>query len=144
MPMPKSDPKPGGGRPAGGWLSRHPGVVPLLAAASFLGLLQAVVLSWANQAMGWQMALGMGKLGLLAGLVTVLLLTPVVLWLRRRHPRWRRGDPGVTMQNPVTDFDDRLFLLERQVDAAHLAGRNLEGVVYELEPLLRRRGQQQD
>ena len=76
------------------WLGRHPGVVPLLAAAGFLGLFQAVVLAWRNQAMGWQAGLGMGKLGLLAGLVTVLLLTPAVLWLRRRHPGWRGGDAG--------------------------------------------------
>ena len=92
--MPDNDPPSGGNPPARGWLSRHPAVVPILAAASFLGLLQAIVLSWANQALGWQTSLGMGKLGLLAGLLTVPLLAPAVLWLRRRHSRWRAGDAG--------------------------------------------------
>ena len=81
--------------PAGGWLARRPGLVPLLAAAAFLGLFQAVVMAWRNQDLhGWQLAVGMAKIGLLGGLLTVLLLTPLVLWLRRRHPRWRRGDRG--------------------------------------------------
>ena len=80
--------------PRPGWFARHPGVVPLLAAAGFLALFQAVVLAWRNQAMGWQAALGMAKIGLLGGPLTVLLLTPAVLWLRRRHPSWRRGDAG--------------------------------------------------
>ena len=83
--------------PANGdsWLARHPAVVPLLAAASLLGLFQAVTLAWLNQTLGgWLIALGMAKFGLIAGLVTVLVLSPVVLWLRRRHPRWRDGDRG--------------------------------------------------
>jgi len=79
----------------GGWLARHPGFAPLVAAAGLLGLFQAAVMVWRNQAIGgWVMALGMAKVGLIAGLVTVLLLAPAVLWLRRRHPRWRRGDRG--------------------------------------------------
>jgi arylsulfatase A-like enzyme len=81
-------------RPSGGWLARRPGIVPLAAASSFLGLIQAFALAWRNQEFGWQAAVGMAKLGLLAGWVTVLLLIPVVLWLRRRHPRWRAGDVG--------------------------------------------------
>ena len=79
-----------------GWFARHPGVVPLSAAASFLGLLQAIALAWRHQGGpgGWLAALGMGKLGLFAGLLSVLLLAPVVLWLRRRQRRWRDGDRG--------------------------------------------------
>ncbi len=78
---------------SGSWLERHPAVVSLLAATSFLGLVQAVALVWRNQAMGgWQMALGTSIFGLFSALLTVLLLSPLVLWLRRRHPEWRQGD----------------------------------------------------
>ena len=86
-----SDPKPTSRAAAtdGGWLQRHPGFVPMSAAAAFLGLFQAVALAWRYQggSGGWLAALGMGKLGLFAGLLTVLLLAPVVLWLRRARPQ---------------------------------------------------------
>jgi arylsulfatase A-like enzyme len=92
--MPEMDPSTSDEGPTRGWLARHPGVLPLLAAGSFLGVVQAFALAWRNQALGWQAAVGMLKLGLLAGLVTVMLMTPVVLWLRRWQTRWRAGDAG--------------------------------------------------
>lgn len=75
------------------WFDRHPLLVPLLAAAGFLGLFQSAFLLWRTESMagGLEMALGMARFGLIVGLVTVLLLVPVVLLVRRLLPAWRRG-----------------------------------------------------
>jgi arylsulfatase A-like enzyme len=78
---------------SGGWLDRHPAVVSVLAAAGIFGLFQGLFMAWRNQEIGGlEAAVGMGRIGLIVGPVTVLVLVPVVLLARRRHPAWRRGD----------------------------------------------------
>ena len=69
-------------------------VGPLLAAAGFLGLFQAAFLLWRLQSMGGglEMALNVTRFGMIVGLVTVLLLLPVALLMRRLHPGWRHGE----------------------------------------------------
>ncbi len=95
--MSAQDPSSDNGR---AWLDRHPAFVALLAAAGFLGLVQAIALVWRNQALGgWQMALGVTVFALGTALLTILLLTPVVLWLRRRHPSWGEGDRDQATQS---------------------------------------------
>ncbi len=78
----------------GGWLDRHPGFVSILAAAGLFGLIQGSFLL--SRALGfpggWPMIWGMLKLGLLSGMLTWLLLIPLVLLARRLHPAWRRGE----------------------------------------------------
>jgi arylsulfatase A-like enzyme len=68
--------------------------IPLLRSAigatGLLGLCQAGVLFVRNQSfMSPQAALGFGKLAMIVALATMLLLLPVALLLRRRHPGWR-------------------------------------------------------
>ncbi|HET8648288.1 MAG TPA: sulfatase-like hydrolase/transferase, partial [Vicinamibacteria bacterium] len=62
-------------------------------AAGFLGLAQATFLLLRNRSfLGPEMAAGLTKLAILVSVVTVLLLLPVALLVRRFLPSWRAGD----------------------------------------------------
>ena len=77
------------------WLDRHPLVVPLVAGAGFLGLFQTAVQLWMIQSMGGKglaTAFGVARFALIVGLLTVLLLTPAIMLIRRLLPAWRNGD----------------------------------------------------
>ena len=77
-----------------GWLDRHPLLTAALAAAGFYGLFQAgFFLMWNRAFLGPEETVGVTKVGVLLGAVTVLALVPIVLVLRRRHSAWRGGDP---------------------------------------------------
>ncbi len=78
----------------GRWLDRWPLLVPLLTAAGFLGLFQAAFLLWSLESMGGglEMALGVTRFGIIVGVLTLLLLVPAALLIRRFHPAWRRGE----------------------------------------------------
>ena len=76
------------------WLDRRPLLTAALAAAGFYGLFQAgFLVMWNRAFLGPEATVGLTKVGLLLGAVTVLALVPIVLVLRRRHPAWRGGDP---------------------------------------------------
>ena len=76
------------------WLDRRPLLMAALASAGFYGLFQAgFLLMWNRAFLGPEATLGITKVGLFLGALTVLALVPIVLVLRRRHPAWRGGDP---------------------------------------------------
>ncbi len=76
-----------------GWLQRHPLVAAAGPAAGFLGLAQATFLLLRNRSfLGPEMAAGLTKLAVLVSVVTVLLLMPIALLVRRFLPSWREGD----------------------------------------------------
>src|SRR5512134_3921875 len=79
-------------------MERRPLLVSALVSIGFLGFVQAAFLVGRNQAfMTPLFALGFTRLALILALATVLVLIPIVLLLRRRHPDWRRGDsPSAT------------------------------------------------
>ena len=76
------------------WWDSHAGLVPILASMSGLGLLQGLVLLGLNRNFpgGAGMVLALLALGLISGLLSILLLCPGILFLRRFHPSWRQGD----------------------------------------------------
>ncbi len=80
--------------PAQGRLDRWPGLVSVLAAGGLFGLFQAAFLLSNSQNFpgGFEMVQGFARLGLISGMLTWLLLTPLVLLLRWLHPAWRRGE----------------------------------------------------
>ena len=76
------------------WLERHPLLAAAGASAGLLGLAQATFLLLRNRAfLGPEMAVGLTKVSVLLGVVTFLLLMPIVALLRRLLPAWRQGDP---------------------------------------------------
>ena len=77
---------------AGGWFDRHPAVVTVLAATAFLQVAQGLLMALRYGSLGPEASGGMAVFGIIVAPVTVLLLLPVILLLRRRHPAWRRGD----------------------------------------------------
>lgn len=72
--------------------ARFPTLVALASAAGLFALLQAGFILLRQQDFDELMALALAKLGLIAGLLTVLLLLPLVLLARRWHPQSHRGD----------------------------------------------------
>jgi arylsulfatase A-like enzyme len=80
------------GERAGGWLDRHPAVLPVLASAAFLQVAQGVLMALKYGSLGPEASGGMAVFGVWVAPVTLLFLLPVILLLRRRHPAWRRGD----------------------------------------------------
>ena len=77
-------------------------LVAALAAAGFYGLFQAGFLVMRNLAfLGPAATLGLTKVALLLGAVTVLALVPIVLVLRRWHPAWRSDDPLQASWSPL-------------------------------------------
>jgi arylsulfatase A-like enzyme len=76
-----------------GWLPRHPLLAAAGASAAFLIPAQAMVLLLRNRSfLGPEMAAGLTKLSVLLGVVTVLLLLPIAMLVRRFLPAWREGD----------------------------------------------------
>jgi len=76
-----------------GWLQRHPLLAAAGASAGFLALAQATFLLLRNRAfLGPEMAAGLTKLSVLLSVVTVLLLMPIAIVVRRFLPAWREGD----------------------------------------------------
>jgi arylsulfatase A-like enzyme len=68
-------------------------LLAIAAATGFLAACQAVFLLVRNRAFGGvEMVLGLTKVATLVAVVTVLLLVPAALLLRRLHPAWRSGD----------------------------------------------------
>jgi len=81
------------GEPRIGWLQRHPLIAAAGASTAFLGLAQATFLLIRNRAyLAPEIAAGLTKVAVLLGLVTVLLLMPIAMVLRRLLPAWREGD----------------------------------------------------
>lgn len=70
---------------------RLPLLLATFGAAVFLGVFQASILILRNDAHGG-MAVGLTRLAMMVGLVTMLVLLPVAFLLRRRHPDQRAGD----------------------------------------------------
>lgn len=81
-------------RQVGRWLDRHPLLVSMLAVAGFLGLFQTVMVLRRVQSMGGgsEVSWGLARFGLIVGFLTVLVLLPAALLIRRLHPAWRHGD----------------------------------------------------
>lgn len=75
--------------------TRFPALVPLLAATGVLGLFHAAFLIESNLAFASpEMAWGMTQLGMIAAVVTMLVIAPAALLLRRLLPAWRRAERG--------------------------------------------------
>ena len=71
------------------WLDKRPLLVCTLAAAGLLGFFQAAfVVIWNRAFLGLEGTIGMAKLSLFLGAITIVLLLPVILLVRRRHPAW--------------------------------------------------------
>ena len=76
-----------------GWLERRPLIAAGAASAAFLALAQSVYLLLRNREfLGPEMAAGMTKLSVVVSIVTILLLLPIVAFVRRFLPAWRNGD----------------------------------------------------
>ncbi|MEM7588079.1 MAG: hypothetical protein AAF560_32120, partial [Acidobacteriota bacterium] len=74
------------------WWDRHPAVIPVLASIAFLQLFQGISMALKFSGMGPAAAAGLGTLGVMLAPLTLLLLLPLILWLRRLHPAWADGD----------------------------------------------------
>src|SRR5690349_14267980 len=75
------------------WLDKRPLLVCTLAAAGLLGLFQAAfLLIWNRAVLGPEGSVGLAKFTLLLALITMVLLLPVTLIARRRHPAWNSDD----------------------------------------------------
>lgn len=93
----ESDPTPGASGAAplvrAGWLERRPMLAAAAASAVFLAVAHAAFLLLRNRNfLGPEMAAGLTKFGVVLALVSVLLVLPLVMLLRRWHPGWRHGD----------------------------------------------------
>jgi arylsulfatase A-like enzyme len=76
-----------------GWLQRHPLIAVAGASTALLALAQATFLLIRNRAfLGPEMAAGLTKASVLLSVVTVLVLIPIAMLLRRLLPAWREGD----------------------------------------------------
>jgi arylsulfatase A-like enzyme len=64
----------------------------VLASVAFLQLAQGVVMALKYGPVGAEASAGMAVLGIWVAPVTLLVLLPVILLLRRRHPAWLEGD----------------------------------------------------
>ena len=79
-------------RKASSWLERRPAFVPVLASIAFLQAFQGLFMALKFGSLGQAAAVGLASFGILVAPVTMLLLLPLILWLRRYHPAWRSGD----------------------------------------------------
>lgn len=76
-----------------GWLERRPLLAAAGASAAFLALAQAIFLLLRNRDfLGAEMAAGLTKVAVVVGVITILLLLPIVAVGRRFLPGWRAGD----------------------------------------------------
>ncbi len=76
----------------GSWLERHPAIVPVLASIAFLQIFQGLFMALKFGSLGPATAVGLASVGVFVAPVTLLLLLPIILLLRRWHPAWRDGD----------------------------------------------------
>ena len=74
------------------WLDRHPAILPLVATCGFLQVFLAIFMLMKYRSLGPEASAGMALFGILAAPVTLLVLLPFFLLLRRFHPAWKRGD----------------------------------------------------
>ncbi len=87
-----------------GRLARYPSLLTFAAAAGVLALLQGGFQLLVQQSFDKQLALGMARLGLIIGIVTVLLFVPIALLARRWHPSARAGDRGRAFRSLLFGF----------------------------------------